>query len=88
MKGAIACLVLGVLACVHAQDTKPWFCHDLDCPEYKLLKNLSDIDVEYRSYQKGESPTPTAAAAAKFAVHGVVFANNYCDVDVASMLLL
>eukprot|EP00878_Enallax_costatus_P025074 GHUV01026795.1.p2 GENE.GHUV01026795.1~~GHUV01026795.1.p2 ORF type:complete len:258 (-),score=42.49 GHUV01026795.1:1099-1758(-) len=54
MRAVAVCLLLGVVACVHAQDTKPWFCHDLDCPKYKLLKNLTDIDIEYRSYQPGK----------------------------------
>lgn len=54
MKAIVLTVLLGALAYAHAQDTKPWFCHDLDCPTYKLLKNLTDINIEYRSYQAGQ----------------------------------
>jgi hypothetical protein len=54
MKSIIVISLLGALAYAHAQDTKPWFCHDLDCPTYKMVKNLTDINIEYRSYQAGK----------------------------------
>jgi hypothetical protein len=33
--------------------TAPWFCHDLDCPPYEVIRQLSE-DVEVRTYQAGE----------------------------------
>jgi len=41
-----------VLGLVSAE--KPWFCHDLDCPEFTLVKNHTDIGVEQRRYDAGK----------------------------------
>lgn len=29
---------------------KPWFCHELDCPQYEVVENLTSIGVELRRY--------------------------------------
>eukprot|EP00882_Tetradesmus_deserticola_P006489 GHRQ01006828.1.p1 GENE.GHRQ01006828.1~~GHRQ01006828.1.p1 ORF type:complete len:232 (+),score=99.18 GHRQ01006828.1:32-727(+) len=31
----------------------PWFCHDLDCPTFTLVKNITD-DVQLRQYAAGK----------------------------------
>jgi hypothetical protein len=36
-----------------ANDDSPWFCHDLDCPKFTLVKNITD-DVQLRKYAAGE----------------------------------
>ncbi|KAI8463957.1 MAG: SOUL-domain-containing protein [Monoraphidium minutum] len=28
----------------------PWFCHDLECPKYKVVENMTDIGIEHRQY--------------------------------------
>jgi hypothetical protein len=33
--------------------TKPWYCHDLDCPRFKIVKNLTDLGLELRHYEAG-----------------------------------
>lgn len=33
------------------QSSKPWFCHDLDCPEYTVVDKNDDYEV--REYSKG-----------------------------------
>jgi hypothetical protein len=38
-----------------ANDDSPWFCHDLDCPKFTLVKNITD-DVQLRKYAAGEMP--------------------------------
>jgi hypothetical protein len=54
---------------------KPWFCHELDCPEFEVLENLTSIGVELRRYAPSTwvettvenatstAPVPAAAAA-------------------------
>jgi len=35
------------------EDGKPWFCHDLDCPEFKVVRNITvndDLVIEERCY--------------------------------------
>ena len=44
-----------------AKSSKPWFCHDLDCPEYDVVEKNDDYEV--REYSKGE-----AAAIAEYHV--------------------
>lgn len=29
---------------------KPWFCHELECPQFELVENLTSIGVELRRY--------------------------------------
>lgn len=36
-----------------ANDDSPWFCHDLDCPKFTLVKNITD-DVQLRKYAAGK----------------------------------
>lgn len=53
--------------------TKPWFCHDLECPEFELVENLTSIGVELRRYapstwvetvvENATSTAPVPAAA-------------------------
>jgi hypothetical protein len=31
----------------------PWFCHELDCPKFKLMQNMTDIGIEHRRYESG-----------------------------------
>jgi hypothetical protein len=31
----------------------PWFCHELDCPTFTLLKNHTDMGIELRRYEPG-----------------------------------
>lgn len=38
-----------------ANDESPWFCHDLDCPKFTVVKNITD-DVQLRRYAAGERP--------------------------------
>ncbi|KIY95363.1 Heme-binding protein 2 [Monoraphidium neglectum] len=62
---AVACLLALVAGTVArplevasggAVGDAPWFCHDLECPKYKLVENLTDIakwvttTVEGKSY--------------------------------------
>ncbi|EIE22365.1 SOUL heme-binding protein [Coccomyxa subellipsoidea C-169] len=35
-----------------AKSSKPWFCHDLDCPEYDVVEKNDDYEV--REYSKGK----------------------------------
>lgn len=28
----------------------PWFCHDLDCPKFKSVDNITDLGIEHRKY--------------------------------------
>lgn len=30
--------------------SSPWFCHDLECPKFSLVKNMTDLGIELRSY--------------------------------------
>lgn len=32
----------------------PWFCHDLDCPQFTLVKNMTDMGIEHRRYDSGK----------------------------------
>lgn len=34
--------------------TKPWYCHDLDCPHFKSVKNLTDLGLELRHYDSAK----------------------------------
>lgn len=36
-----------------ANDESPWFCHDLDCPKFTVVKNITD-DVQLRRYAAGK----------------------------------
>lgn len=50
----VACVLLSAVlaACaLSATAKKPWFCHDLDCPEYTVGE--SNEDYEVRTYAKG-----------------------------------
>lgn len=31
----------------------PWFCHDLECPKFKVVENMTDIGIEHRQYPAG-----------------------------------
>ena len=33
------------------KDDAPWFCHDLDCPKFKVLETKDNYEV--REYEKG-----------------------------------
>lgn len=61
---AYHCLIVLLLAIAFSavsasQDSSeweaPWFCHDLDCPKFKVAKNLTEIGVEMRQYDAGTS---------------------------------
>ena len=48
------CFTFGVLkAAGQAEWVKPWFCHDLDCPKYTNLKNITIAgkSIEIRRYE-------------------------------------
>ncbi|CAL8468672.1 g8212 [Coccomyxa elongata] len=50
-------LLLLVILCAAStiasvQSSKPWFCHDLDCPEYTVVDKNDDYEV--REYSKGK----------------------------------
>jgi hypothetical protein len=45
-------LCLAIVVAAWAE--KPWFCHELDCPEFTLVKNHTDIGVEHRRYDAGK----------------------------------
>jgi len=52
-----------------AWDKAPWFCHDLDCPQFEVVENLTAIGVELRRYAPStwvettvEMPTSVAGA--------------------------
>jgi hypothetical protein len=49
LAGAALLLVASPLT-ADAWATKPWFCHELDCPQYEVLENLTSIGVEVRRY--------------------------------------
>jgi len=36
-----------------AESSKPWFCHDLDCPDYSVVEKNEFYEV--REYSKGTS---------------------------------
>jgi hypothetical protein len=38
-----------------ANEESPWFCHDLDCPKFTVVKNITD-DVQLRKYAAGTGP--------------------------------
>lgn len=59
---------------MHKHTQHPRFCHDLDCPRYKVLSNLTDIGVELREYEAGERCTlqHTAARRAGQATHAAL----------------
>ena len=45
-------LLLGTATTIaSAKSSKPWFCHDLDCPEYDVVDKNDDYEV--REYSKG-----------------------------------
>lgn len=45
-------LLLGTATTIaSAKSSKPWFCHDLDCPEYDVIDKNDDYEV--REYSKG-----------------------------------
>lgn len=52
---ALPLLLLALVACVpHARaddSDAPWFCHSLDCPRFKLVKNHTDLGIEHRQVQ-------------------------------------
>lgn len=37
-----------------AEWDKPWFCHELDCPPFKLIQNFTDLGLELREYRAGK----------------------------------
>lgn len=39
------------IALASAASSKPWFCHDLDCPDFKVVEQNDDYEV--REYAKG-----------------------------------
>ncbi|KAK9915233.1 hypothetical protein WJX75_006502 [Coccomyxa subellipsoidea] len=46
-------LLLGTATTIaSAKSSKPWFCHDLDCPEYDVVDKNDDYEV--REYSKGK----------------------------------
>ena len=50
----VLCLTLSVLkAAGQTEWVKPWFCHDLDCPKYTNLKNITIAvkSIEIRRYE-------------------------------------
>jgi hypothetical protein len=47
---ALAAAVLLFAGTADASWNKPWFCHELDCPEYEVVENLTSIGVELRRY--------------------------------------
>ncbi|GFR52121.1 hypothetical protein Agub_g14634 [Astrephomene gubernaculifera] len=50
-----ALLALGCtpqLGLAERAEKTPWFCHDLDCPPFKVVKSYNE-DVELRSYKAG-----------------------------------
>ncbi len=59
----VACVLLSAVlaACaLTATAKKPWFCHDLDCPEYTVGE--SNEDYEVRTYAKGAFSSDNYAA--------------------------
>lgn len=46
-------LVLGAAVATASAASKPWFCHDLDCPDFKVVDQNDDYEV--REYTKGAS---------------------------------
>eukprot|EP00879_Flechtneria_rotunda_P000469 GHRR01000570.1.p1 GENE.GHRR01000570.1~~GHRR01000570.1.p1 ORF type:complete len:236 (+),score=52.48 GHRR01000570.1:86-793(+) len=57
-------LLCGIASC--AADA-PWFCHELDCPNYSVVKNLTEVNppVELRRYEAGKWAS-TVVAGAKY----------------------
>eukprot|EP00775_Hariotina_reticulata_P004837 gene4837-5084_t len=51
-------VVASVAICVQLvaaqQPAAPWFCHELDCPQFTVVKNITDIGVELRHYDAGK----------------------------------
>lgn len=44
-----------------AASKQPWFCHDLDCPQYTVGEHTEDYEV--RTYAKGASAEHAAVDA-------------------------
>jgi hypothetical protein len=71
---AVACLLALVAGTVArplevasggAVGDAPWFCHDLECPKYKLVENLTDIGIEHRTYPSGTRAGPPSGRVLK-----------------------
>jgi len=63
-KALILALVMGVATCsASAAWEAPWFCHDLDCPKFKLVQNMTDIGIEHRRYESGKWAATVVASS-------------------------
>jgi hypothetical protein len=49
----ITCVAVCLQLVASQQPAAPWFCHELDCPRFTIVKNLTEFGVELRRYEAG-----------------------------------
>ncbi|KAF8056126.1 COG6 [Scenedesmus sp. PABB004] len=54
MRATLLAALLALAGLAGAAADAPWFCHDLDCPSYKVVANLTALDAELRAYAPGK----------------------------------